>query len=144
MFDTRSDSASETSRQRPEWARWHATTHGVELLEAEFVSHVYERHIHETYAVGVTLKGVQRFWCRGATRDSTAGNIIVINPGDVHDGESGNEAAYAYRMIYVPVALMRSFVEDATERAPTDMNVSTPLLRDALLADEVNAAWAAL
>jgi hypothetical protein len=32
-------------------------TNGVLLLEAVFDRHVYERHMHDTYAVGVTLRG---------------------------------------------------------------------------------------
>ena len=39
---------------------------GVELLHAHFVRHVYERHSHEGYAIGVTEAGVQAFHCRGA------------------------------------------------------------------------------
>jgi hypothetical protein len=31
-------------------------TNGVLLLEAVFDRHVYERHMHDTYAVGVTLR----------------------------------------------------------------------------------------
>jgi hypothetical protein len=31
-------------------------------------------------AIGVTLRGVQRFWYRGVTHDSTPGHAIVIRP----------------------------------------------------------------
>lgn len=69
-----------------ERVRCAAGRRGVELLEAHFTRHVYDRHMHDTYAVGITLRGVQRFWCRGAVHDSTPGDVIVINPGEVHDG----------------------------------------------------------
>ena len=74
-----------------EWVRYRPGPEGVELLEASFDQHVYERHIHETYAIGVTRRGVQRFWCRGATHDSVPDDVIVIPPGEAHDGESGRE-----------------------------------------------------
>jgi AraC-like ligand binding domain len=50
------------------------------LLEAAFDRHVYKRHMHDTYAAGVTLRGVQQFWCRGSIYRSTAHHAIVIPP----------------------------------------------------------------
>jgi AraC-like DNA-binding protein len=141
---TRPTGTRETPRRCADWARWRANTHGVELLEAEFTTHVYERHIHESYALGVTLSGVQRFWCRGATRDSTAGDVIAINPGEAHDGESGTNVSYSYRMIYVPLEVMRAFVQDATERQPIDIHVVAPLFTNPWLARQLDAAWHAL
>lgn len=132
------------SQNQYEWAHWHANKHGVELLEAGFVKHVYERHIHESYAVGITLSGVQRFWCRGETHNSIPGHVIAINPGDAHDGRSGTSDGYSYRMIYVPVELIRSFVQDITERSRADMSISAPLLKDPVLASQLSAAWEAM
>ena len=63
-----------------EWARAAHGGPGVELLEAAFDHHVYDRHSHDTLAVGVTLRGVQRFSCRGSTHDSRPGDVIVLDP----------------------------------------------------------------
>jgi AraC-like ligand binding domain len=90
---------------------------GLELLEARFERHVFERHIHDCYAIGFTLRGVQRFWCRGSTRDSTRGHVIAIAPGEVHDGESGAAGGYAYRMFYISIERMRQVLVDAHERS---------------------------
>jgi hypothetical protein len=64
-----------------DWARATRGGHGVELLEAAFEHNVYDRHSHETLAIGITLRGVQRFWCRGSTHDSRPGDVIVLGPG---------------------------------------------------------------
>src|SRR5262245_46647848 len=85
----------------------------VELLEAECTSYVYERHFHDTYAIGVTLRGVQRFRCGGRTHDSVPGRVMVIPPGEVHDGESGSPGGYAYRMFYVHERLIREVLADS-------------------------------
>jgi AraC-like DNA-binding protein len=138
------DAGCADPRPPREWARWHANEHGVELLEAAFDTHVYERHIHETYAIGVTLRGVQRFWCRGATRDSTAGDVMAINPGEAHDGRSGAAGGYAYRMIYVPAESLRAIADDALEHPGKEVYVSAPILKDATLAAQLCAAWDSL
>jgi hypothetical protein len=38
---------------------------GIERLEAYFAGHGYDPHRHDTYAIGVTLSGVQLFDYRG-------------------------------------------------------------------------------
>jgi AraC-like DNA-binding protein len=117
---------------------------GVELLEAAFERHVYERHIHETYAIGFTLRGVQRFWCRGATHDSTPGHVIAINPGEAHDGQSGAAGGYAYRMFYIAVNRAQAIADQSTERRVESIGARAPLIADRMLAQKLNTTWRAL
>lgn len=113
---------------------------GVELLEAHFERHVYDRHMHDTYAIGITLRGVQRFWCRGALRDSTPGHVIVINPGDVHDGQSGSAGGYAYRMFYLNRDVIAASLEEVLEHNG-EIGPSCPVLWDPDLARHLDASW---
>ncbi len=46
---------------------------GVERLRAHFTAHCYERHAHETYAIGLTEEGSQSFHCRGGQAPHAAG-----------------------------------------------------------------------
>jgi AraC-like DNA-binding protein len=124
-------------------ARYRLVNGDVELFEAAFERHVYERHIHEAYAIGVTLRGVQRFWCRGATRDSTAGTVIVIGPGEVHDGESGAPGGYAYRMLYVSIGYVEHLLADAGGRRGAAIGARVPVMANATLARQLDAAWRA-
>jgi AraC-like DNA-binding protein len=126
-----------------EWARATPGGRGVELLEAAFEHHVYDRHSHDTLAVGITLRGVQRFWCRGSTYDSRPGDVIVLDPGEVHDGRSGAHGGYSYRMLYIDWEVVRGIIADASERPPRDVISDSPLVHLPSLAREVNAAWIA-
>ena len=74
----------------------------VSLLEAFFVSFSYAPHAHDTFAVGQTLSGFQDFVCRGKEHRGFPGTLITINPDEVHDGHSGLETGFAYRMLYIP------------------------------------------
>jgi AraC-like DNA-binding protein len=116
---------------------------GIELLQATFERHVYDRHIHDTYAIGVTLRGVQRFWCRGAVRDSTPGRVMVIPPGEVHDGRSGSPGGYAYRMLYVPIAHVHAVLDESSLHGDR-FAPHVPLLFDPALADLIDAGWRAM
>ena len=46
---------------------------GLERIEARFAGDAFEPHRHDTYAIGVTLQGVQTFQYRGEARFSMAG-----------------------------------------------------------------------
>jgi AraC-like DNA-binding protein len=141
----RSRTFNGTRLQRREWVRYRSAKEGVELLEASFAQHVYERHIHDTYAIGVTLRGVQRFWCRGATHDSLPGNVIVIPPGEAHDGESGTEREYTYRMFYISIGRMTELASDAFEKPASSLQLRDAcLLHEPGLARDLNSAWKAM
>ncbi len=124
-----------------EHARSTVLPDGAECFEARFHKYAFERHIHDTFAIGVTLSGVQRFWCGGVTHDSTPGDVVVLAPGQAHDGQSGTDDPYSYRMAYLPVALIRDVLADATERQ-LDLRLDAPLVRDRRLAASLANAWA--
>src|SRR5215831_645254 len=79
---------------------------GMQRLRARFSGHAYDRHRHETYAVGVTEAGLQCFHYRGAARASTAGRVVVLHPDEAHDGHSGAPGGFAYRMLYADPSLI--------------------------------------
>ena len=51
----------------------HSQTPRLERLEAYFGGHAYDPHRHDTYAVGITLAGVQSFHYRGVTGTACPG-----------------------------------------------------------------------
>src|SRR4051794_34041934 len=84
-------------------AGWIASTRhgdGVELFSAWFAGEAYQKHRHETYAIGVTDSGVQVFDYRGAVHASTPGRVIVLHPDESHDGRAGTSDGFGYRIIY--------------------------------------------
>ena len=129
-----------------DWANYAAGgAFGVELLHAHFVRHVYERHSHEGYAIGVTETGVQAFHCRGALHASTTGMIMAFNPDEPHDGHAGIPEGFTYRMLYLPPETVRGVLVDACDGRPAELPFArAPLIRDAVLARRVQALHRAL
>ena len=74
---------------------------GVELFSAWFAGAAYQRHRHDTYAIGVTDAGVQVFDYRGAKRSSLPGDVVVLHPDEPHDGRAGTSAGFGYRIVYL-------------------------------------------
>ena len=57
---------------------------GIERIEGRFSGAAYGPHRHDTYAIGVTLHGVQSFRYRGRTRHSLPGQVMVLHPDEMH------------------------------------------------------------
>jgi AraC-like DNA-binding protein len=79
----------------------------IERIEAYFTGHAFDPHRHDTYALGLTVSGVQRFDYRGVEANSLTGNLIVIHPDEVHNGRAGARVGFCYRMAYVEPRLIR-------------------------------------
>jgi AraC-like DNA-binding protein len=89
------------------------TRTGLEAVTAQFHGHAYDMHRHDEWLVGVTHAGVQDFFCRGSRQVSTTGRVILMEPGERHDGQAGHARGFRYSMLYLPQALVRGDGGDA-------------------------------
>jgi AraC-like DNA-binding protein len=118
-----------------DWARyWRAPDRLLEAMHAHFERHVYHRHSHQAYSFGVTESGVQAFTCRGEARTSAAGMVMAFNPDEPHDGQSGAEDGFTYRIVHIGPELVRGVLADTVKRA-----VGLPLFADPVRHDPVLA-----
>lgn len=122
-----------------DWLRVAPNTQGLERIEAHFDGHAYAPHRHDTYAIGYTLNGVQSFRYRGARADSLAGNVIVIHPDELHDGEAGHEAGFSYRMLYIAPARIREALGGEARALPFARD---PVFTDGALLQALHIACA--
>jgi AraC-like DNA-binding protein len=119
-----------------DWAHyWRAADAPLEAMHAHFERHVYHRHSHETYSLGVTDVGAQSFTCRGAAHTSAAGMVMAFNPDDPHDGQATDGFGFTYRMIHIGPELVSAVLADAAGRP-----VGLPLFAQPVLDDPVLAA----
>ncbi|WP_236024749.1 AraC family transcriptional regulator [Arenibaculum pallidiluteum] len=89
---------------------------GIETIRAHFKGHAYDPHDHDDFLVGVTEQGVQEFRCRRSVHVSTPGRVILIEPGEVHDGRAPRDDGFTYAMLYLPALLFAAPAEYS--RAP--------------------------
>lgn len=79
-------------------------------IEARFTGQAYAPHRHDTYAIGLTLEGVQSFDYRGAARHSLPGQLIVLHPDELHDGRAGDGGQFRYRTAYIAPAALQAIL----------------------------------
>ena len=104
--------------------------HNLECLRASFRTHVYATHTHDTYAIGVIVRGIERFTIGGVALAAGPGDVCVVPPGVPHDGEPDAAEGFSYRMIYPDPAMVGEIADDVFDR-PT----GTPHFRDIVMRD---------
>ena len=82
-------------------------TPGIERLEVHLARRPFAPHRHDTYAIGITLAGVQCFNFRGRRWHGLPGQCHVLHPDELHDGMAGTGEGFAYRILHVDPALLQ-------------------------------------
>ena len=91
----------------------------VEWLAAEYRTHRFTRHWHDTYAFGTVEIGGETFVAHGERHYAKLGSLVLLNPGDIHDGETADPGGWRYRMLYpAPEVLARVASEIAGRPTP--------------------------
>ncbi|MBN3790295.1 AraC family transcriptional regulator [Burkholderia sp. Ac-20353] len=128
---------SDTRKVRSDWIARSESPNGVERIEAFFHGNAYSMHRHDTYAIGVTLAGVQCFHYRRSLRSSLPGQTMVLHPDEAHDGQAGTIDGFRYQMIYVQPAAIQDvlggkplpFVEGGVTNDPRLFDATKTALR---------------
>lgn len=82
--------------------------HNLRFMRAWFVQHAFKPHAHDYFVLGIIERGVQSFTHERQRHITTPNHLIVINPGEMHTGESVVADGFQYRAFYPTQALMRS------------------------------------
>lgn len=88
---------------------WHAPgVPAMDLLQADFTTHDYAPHVHDSLVVAVTEVGGSEFKSRGRTHIAHSRALLVFNPSEPHSGRMGGSPRWRYRSFY----LARPAIED--------------------------------
>lgn len=102
--------------------------------------HEYPRHSHATWAIGVVDDGTGGIWYRGADERGGPGELIAINPGEVHTGYPLQKGGVSYSMLYIGEDLVKEILPGVRE-LPMFPGIA---LRDSLLAPKLRRVRRAL
>lgn len=131
------------SRKGSEFRIVRAALPGVEAVDARS-DHVFARHSHDSYGVGIVLAGGQTSASGRGQVEALAGDIITVNPGEVHDGAPVGGAPRAWRMLYLPAQLAGAVAADLSEGARRDYTFQHPVAQHAPLAACFRRLYAAM
>jgi AraC-like DNA-binding protein len=105
-------------------------------------SRSFPRHTHDQYGIGIMDRGGHASVSDRRHVEMASGDLIFLNPGEVHDGRAISGRSRSWRMLYVEPAVMEAFRADVCEEKPESMRFAAPVLADEHLRQLFNAAFA--
>jgi AraC-like DNA-binding protein len=106
---------------------------GIEAMTL-FTNHAFPRHAHEQFGIGIMTSGAQRSWSIIGHVESQSGDVIMVNPGELHDGMPAHGTPRGWRILYLDPVLVADHV---TEDLKSNDLVVRPVARDRALAHYV-------
>jgi len=104
-------------------------------------NHHFPRHAHDQFGMGLIAFGAQRSWSGVGTVDAEASDMIMVNPGEIHDGIPLGGKARGWRIIYFEPATMARLLHEEFARP---VEIARPVARDPLLARSFTRLFACL
>jgi len=101
----------------------------LEVRYSNYCQEAFRKHTHDTYSIGIVLQGHSTFFHSGRTDSITAGDVVLIEPGEVHACNPRSGSAMVYYMLYIDVPFMQRI-------APSDggaVRFRESVVRDAAL-----------
>jgi len=103
--------------------------------EGVYATHIdsarhYRRHSHAVFGVGLIEHGAQKSASGRGQVEAFAGDVIMCNPGEVHDGQPLGGPSRRWRMLYLEPAAMAAAM-GASDVA--SLELTRPVAQDARL-----------
>lgn len=93
----------------------------------------FARHAHEEFGIGVVTRGAQRSWSGRGQVEAVSGNLITVNPAELHDGAPVGSAR-SWSMLFFPEAMVGAIVTDLAEGRESMRELHAPVVDDPRLA----------
>lgn len=119
-----------------------AVIDGVDAVLAD-TDRSFPRHCHDQFGIGVILDGAQISASGRGQVEAEAGNVITVNPGEVHDGAPIG-GGRRWSMLYVDPWRMAALAEGLDGRGGRACEFIAPVATDPRLAARVAAMISAI
>lgn len=118
------------------------TVAGVEAVNANSdIS--FGRHTHDQFGIGLMDRGGQKSLSGRGYVESNAGDVITVNPGEVHDGTPLG-GSRAWRMLYFDTELINQCFIDISEGKFASGEFAMPVLKNVGIAKIFNQLYQAI
>ncbi|WP_395773108.1 AraC family transcriptional regulator [Agrobacterium pusense] len=103
----------------------------------------FPRHMHDQFGIGVIERGAQKSLSGRGMVEAAAGQVITVNPGEIHDGIPLGEGGRAWRMLYLDIDIVRDVIADVCEKDRGFFEFAYPV-EARPLAERFNAVFSAV
>ncbi|WHO74858.1 AraC family transcriptional regulator [Rhizobium sp. BT03] len=115
---------------------------GVEAVEAE-THHSFSRHTHEQFGIGLVSSGAQKSLSGRGMVEAAAGDIITVNPNEVHDGAPIGQRR-SWRILYFDPEIVAGLSREIGDGGAGRSEIPHPVIRNRAIAARFEALFRAV
>ncbi len=116
---------------------------GVHAVVIESGRH-YSRHAHATHGIGWMEAGAQRSASGRGRVDALRGDVLSVNPGEVHDGQPLGGPTRRWHMLYLAPEVLPAMGAPSADACADEAEIVQPVIADAALRGELQVLIARL
>ncbi|HEV7782518.1 MAG TPA: AraC family ligand binding domain-containing protein, partial [Chitinophagaceae bacterium] len=106
-----------------EFSLWrHEHLFNIEFAAYTLSHHSFPRHFHDHYVIELVLEGADSFYCDGKNYVAADGQLVLINPGEVHTGSTIDDTTLRYFSFYPGKKALEQIAETLHINLPADLN----------------------
>jgi AraC-like DNA-binding protein/quercetin dioxygenase-like cupin family protein len=114
---------------------------GVTLITAD-TARAFGRHTHDEFGIGLIDRGAQVSASGRGPVEAAAGDVITVNPNEVHDGLALAGQPRRWRMLYLSPEMVGEAARTITQGVSREAELAFPALRSAACASAFEALHA--
>jgi len=116
---------------------------GFEVRYSRYGGYAFRKHTHAAYCVGVVESGESDFYLDGRVLRTKPGDVVCINPGEVHACNPDPGSAMIYRMAYISPLWITRVGAELFGPGTGAFRFACPVLEDRDMAGAFGALFAA-
>jgi AraC-like DNA-binding protein len=107
-------------------------------------AHVFPPHTHDQYGIGVIDQGGHASLSGARQVEAGPGDLILVNPGELHDGRPLDERGRSWRMLYFEPRWIDELQGDVSLVDDSEFAFVAPVIRDPNLRHLFDVAFACI
>jgi len=111
---------------------------GIHALEARS-HHCFARHVHDEFGIGMVEQGGQLSYSGRGEVEAGPGDVITVNPGELHDGAPVGDCGRTWRILYLEPEVVAEAAHDIAPGAMATYEFARPVVRNARVGRTVSA-----
>lgn len=110
----------------------------LEIYQASYTTHVFSRHWHDGFGIGVIEHGCEVFDYEGDKRWASRRSIVLMNPGVIHTGAAANQQiGWQYHIMYPGLECLQKIAEQINEKNNSIPYFPNPVVFDKECAEKL-------
>ena len=98
--------------------------------------HHFSKHFHDHYVIEFVLAGADDFFCAGKTFTAISNQLVLINPGEVHTGNTVDRTRLKYFSLNPTFRHLEAVAQHCGVTIPPDFNFQQTIVDNPILASK--------